>query len=50
MRVGRLAMGVDVVVEGWRGSVGEGWVEGEWDRVMGRSECALFLSRVGCCV
>lgn len=50
MRVGRLAMGVDVVVEGWRGSVGEGWVEGEWDRVMGRGECALFLSRVGCSV
>jgi hypothetical protein len=31
-------MGVDVVVEGWSGHEGEGWVTGEWDRVMGRGE------------
>lgn len=38
MRVGRVAMGVDVVVEGWSGSVEEGWVDGEWDRILGRGE------------
>lgn len=40
-------MGVDVVVEGWSGdrgkSASEGrWVEGEWDRVLGRGESRDF--------
>lgn len=38
MRVGRVAMGVDVLVEGWGGGEAQGWVEGEWDRVVGVGE------------
>ena len=38
MRVGRVAMGVDVLMEGWGGDDGEGWVDGTWDRVIGVGE------------
>lgn len=44
MRVGRVAMAVDVLVEGWGGASGKGWVEGEWDRVVGIGEFILRIA------
>lgn len=44
MRVGRVAMGVDVLVEGWGGGEAQNWVEGEWDRVLGVGEW-IFLGK-----